>query len=171
MQRHNIERTPGTHVAQARCTVGKRRNYGVFAHVNEPICVPTLLSLPAQKGPFAHAKGCFLRSRSKHSRHAKRVMCARKRVFLRPRCKVCKRAKGAFYIRKNGVKEAFAMPWHRVGQRYACYTRTRNAPGSNPTASKIETCVHAIEEPAKKLKRLKINEKFNLKNRNHPKRR
>ena len=24
---------------------------------------------------------------------------------------MCKRAKGAFYIRKNGVKEAFAMPW------------------------------------------------------------
>ena len=54
-------------------------------------------------------------------------------VFLRPRCKVCRRAKGAFCIRKNGVKEAFAMPWDRVGQNYACYTRTRNAPGSNPT--------------------------------------
>ena len=58
------------------------------------------------------------------------------------------------------------MPWHRMGQRYVCYTCTRNAPGSNATHSKIETCVQAIEE-SKKLKRLMINEKFNLKNGNH----
>ena len=62
------------------------------------------------------------------------------------------------------------MPWHRLGQRYACYTRTRNAPGSNPMHSKIETCVQAIEE-LKKLKRLMMNEKFNVKNRNQPNRR
>ena len=59
MQRHNKERTLGTHLAQARCTAGRRRNYRVFACVNAPICVPTLLSLAAQKGPFAHAKGRF----------------------------------------------------------------------------------------------------------------
>ena len=47
---------------------------------------------------------------------------------------------------------------------------TRNTPGSNPTHLKIETCVQAIEE-LKKLKRLMIKEKFNLKNRNHPNRR
>ena len=141
MQRHTKERTHGTHMAQARCTAGRRRNYRVFACVNAPICVPTLLSLPVQ-GPFAHAKGCFcMRTRSKNNRRAKRAICARKRVYLRPRCKVCGHAKGAFCIRKNGVKGAFAMPWHRVGQRYACYTCTRNARGSNPTHSKIETYV------------------------------
>ena len=59
MQWDNIQRTPGKHVAQAHCTVGKRRNYRVFACINAHICLPTLLSLPAQKGPFAHAKGCF----------------------------------------------------------------------------------------------------------------
>ena len=93
------------------------------------------------KRAFCARKRVFLRTRSKNSQRAKRAICARKRVFLRPRCKVCRHAKGAFCIRKNGVKEAFAMPWHRVGQRYACYTCTRNAPGSNPTHSKIETCV------------------------------
>ena len=64
-----------------------------------------------------------------------------------------KRAKGAFYIRKNGVTEAFAMPWHRVGHKYACYTRKRNAPGSNPTASNIETCVQAIEESCEEVEK------------------
>ena len=59
MQQHNTERTPGTHVAQARCSAGRRRNYRVFACVNAPICVPTLLSSPPRNGPFAHAKGCF----------------------------------------------------------------------------------------------------------------
>ena len=59
MQRHNKESTPRAHVAQARCPAGRRRNCCVFACVNAPICVPTLLLLRAQKGPFAHAKGCF----------------------------------------------------------------------------------------------------------------
>ena len=53
------ERTHGTHVAQARCTAGRRRNYLVFACVNAPICVPTILSFRVQKGPYAHAKWCF----------------------------------------------------------------------------------------------------------------
>ena len=84
MQRHNEERTPGTHVAQARCTAGRRRNYRVFACVNAPICVPTLFSLPAQKGPFAHAKGCFsvlarkiVDAQSVQFAHAKGCICVR----------------------------------------------------------------------------------------------
>ena len=90
-------------------------------------------------------------------------------VYLRPRCKLCRHAKGAICIRKKGVKGAFAMPWHRVGQRYACYTRARNALVSSPTHSEIETCVYAIEE-LKKLKRLMFNsKKFNPKSRNPPK--
>ena len=31
--------------------------------------------------------------------------------FRPPKCKVCRRVKGAFCIRKTGVKEAFAMHW------------------------------------------------------------
>ena len=63
------------------------------------------------------------------------------------------------------------MPWHRVGQRYACYTRTRNVLGSKPTHLKIGTCVQAIEG-RNKLKRLMINsKKFNLKSRNPPNKR
>ena len=93
------------------------------------------------KRAFCAPEMVFLRARSKNRRRAKRAICARKMVYLRPRCKLCRHAKGAICIRKNGVKGAFAMPWHRVGQRYACYTRIRNVLGSNRTHSKIETCV------------------------------
>ena len=62
------------------------------------------------------------------------------------------------------------MPWHRVDQRFACYTRTRTYPGSNPTHWKIQTCLQAIEE-LKKLKTLMISEKFNPKYRNYRNRR
>ena len=84
MQRHYIERKPRTQVAQACCTAGKRCNKCAFACVNEPICVPTLLSGPAQKRPFTHAKGCYAFSLQKLSTCRTCNLRTQKGVFASP---------------------------------------------------------------------------------------
>ena len=111
-----------------------------------------------KKGLLRTQKGVFACSLKKQLTRKTCNLRTRKGVFA-SQVQLCRHAKGAICIRKNGEKEAFAMPWHRVGQRYACYTLTRNAPGSNPTHSKLETCVYATEE-RKKLKRLMIKSKI-----------
>ena len=63
------------------------------------------------------------------------------------------------YGRVRKVYGRIATPWHRMGERYACYTCTCDAPGSYPTALKrANMFFRPLKNPAKKLKSLKINE-------------
>ena len=161
-------RTPRTHVAQARCFAAKRHNYCVFACVNEPICVPSLLSSPAQQGHFAHAKGCFC-VLARKTGDAQNVQFAHaKGCFCVPCAKCASAQKAPFTYARMGSRkhlQCHGTVW--VGGIHATIAHVTPLVQTQVPETLKHVC-RPLKNPAKKLKRLKINEKFNLKN---PKRR